>query len=61
MICSRTSASNDESSKPSARGSMYASSRFGPIVPLVPASASVWQPPQVVMNSFLPFARSAPP
>jgi hypothetical protein len=29
----------------------FRSSRFGPTVPLVPASASVWQLPQFVLNS----------
>src|ERR687885_368029 len=31
-----------------------ASSRFGPSVPLVPASASVWHVPQLLTNSCLP-------
>src|SRR5207249_11548248 len=35
-----------------------ASSRFGPVVPFVPALASVWQPPQVATKSFLPAAAS---
>src|SRR4051812_32195389 len=33
-------------------------SRLGPIVPVVPASASVWHEPHVVLKSFLPAAGS---
>src|SRR5258705_3198138 len=35
-------------------------SRLGPTFPFVPASLSVWQPPQVAVNAVLPAARSAP-
>ena len=35
-------------------------SRSGPTLPLVPASLSVWQPPQVATNADLPAATSAP-
>ena len=35
-------------------------SRSGPTLPVVPASLSVWQPPQVAVNDDLPAARSAP-
>ena len=38
---------------PASRAWANASSRFGPIVPLVPASASVWQPPQAWMKQLL--------
>ena len=36
-----------------------ASSRFGPIAPDVPASASVWQPPQFAVKISLPLAAVA--
>src|SRR4051812_36071045 len=36
----------------------FSSSRFGPTLPFVPARASVWQPPQLAVNTCLP---SAPP
>ena len=36
------------------------SSRSGPTSPLVPASSSAWQPPQVATNAVLPAATSAP-
>ena len=39
---------------PSARACAKASSRFGPIVPAVPASASVWQTPQAWVKSCFP-------
>ena len=35
-------------------------SRSGPTLPFVPASLSVWQPPQVAVNAVLPAATSAP-
>src|SRR5436190_13273659 len=45
---------------PLARALLKASSRSGPVVPLVPARASEWQLPQVPlpMKSVLPFTRS---
>src|SRR3954468_20418782 len=43
----------------SERAARKASSRLGPTVPAVAASASVWQPPQFLANSVLPLFRSA--
>src|SRR4029077_16256228 len=37
------------------------SSRFGPTLPVEPASASVWQPPQFAVNTFLPGGGGTPP
>ncbi len=39
---------------PASRACAKASSRFGPIVPFVPASASAWHPPHAWTKSFLP-------
>ena len=39
---------------PASRDWAKASSRLGPIVPFVPASARVWQPPHAWRKSFLP-------
>ena len=47
-----------DSWKPCCLSGRNASSRFGPTVPVVPASASVWQEPHVWMKSALPFAGS---
>ena len=34
-------------------------SRFGPTLPFVPAAASVWQPPQLEVKTFLPSGAAA--
>src|SRR3954452_2256843 len=44
--------------KPSCSGWRNASSRFGPVVPLVPARESTWQEPQFLTNICLPATRS---
>src|SRR3954470_23685235 len=44
--------------KPSCSGWRKASSRFGPVVPLVPARESTWQEPQFLTNICLPATRS---
>src|SRR3954454_13771756 len=36
-------------------------SRFGPTLPFVPAAASVWQPPQLEVKTFLPSGAAPPP
>src|SRR5438067_750383 len=46
--------------KPWSRSAPNASSRFGPIVCVVPAAASVWQEPHFVTNSCFPRATSPP-
>src|SRR5215207_8608266 len=54
-ICPRTTSRMVDSSKPcSTRTEWNASSRFGPITPFVPASASVWHEPQFATNICLP-------
>ena len=62
-IWSRTTFSIAVASKPCCRSARKASSRFGPIVPLVPAAASVWQAEHwaVPVKSFWPFATSGWP
>ena len=55
-ICSRTTWMNVSVVIPSSRDCANASSRFGPIVPFVPASARVWQPPQALRKRSLPAA-----
>src|SRR6266487_1023479 len=54
MIWSCTTCVNVEDFIPASREAENALSRFGPIVPAVPASASVWQPPQDLTKSCLP-------
>ena len=54
LICVATTWVNVSDVIPASRAWANASSRLGPIEPLVPASASVWHPPQAWMNSFLP-------
>ena len=53
-IWSTTTLVNVEFVIPSSRACANASSRFGPIVPAVPASARVWQPPQRLMKRSRP-------
>src|SRR6266508_166878 len=50
----------DDSAKPCCRGYLNASSRSGPMVPLVPAAASVWQEPHFPTNSCSPRLGSPP-
>src|SRR5262245_6848105 len=46
--------------RPSWRERLNAKSRFGPAVPVVPARASVWQPPHFWANRVFPLTRLAP-
>ena len=54
LICVATTCVNVSDVIPASRACANASSRFGPTLPFVPASANVWQPPHAWMNSFLP-------
>src|SRR3954468_20718593 len=45
--------------KPSRRARSNAASRLGPVTPVVPARASVWQLPHLETNRVLPFETSA--
>src|SRR4051812_23007343 len=45
--------------KPSRRARSNAASRLGPVTPVVPARASVWQLPHLETNRVLPFVTSA--
>jgi hypothetical protein len=54
LICVATTWMNVSEVMPASRACANASSRFGPTVPFVPASASVWQPPHACTKSFLP-------
>src|SRR5581483_12206578 len=51
----RTTSRIVDSLKPWHLSDWNASSRFGPIVPCVPASARTWQAPHVFLKSALPF------
>ncbi len=58
-ICVATTWVNVSEVIPASRACAKASSRFGPTVPFVPASASVWQPPHAWTKSFLPGSLAA--
>ena len=59
-IWSRTMSRIELCSNPCLRSDANASSRFGPILPWAPASASVWQPAHFWLKRVLPFDASPP-
>src|SRR4051794_35918753 len=53
-ICALTSPRMVSEGMPSLRDWANAASRFGPVVPFVPARLSTWQEPHLATKSFLP-------
>src|SRR5262245_27567996 len=59
-ICLSTIPLNVLCPSPSTRDCLKAASRLGPVVPVVPARASVWHAPHFSAKSTLPFTTSVP-